>query len=130
MSVVGCSGEDFASILKALGFRRERKSMPAEVPAAGSASTSDEAVEKSAVTASSTIALDEVWRPVKRKDARQQRTKDKQLRRERKTSVPRHREQKPARLERKQRSRASDSSPFAVLAELRRNLVARRPEGN
>ena len=107
--------------------------MPAEVPAAGSASTSDEAVEKSAVTASSTIALDEVWRPVKRKDARQQRTKqakDKQLRRERKTSVPRHREQKPARLERKQRSRASDSSPFAVLAELRRHLVARRPEGN
>ena len=133
MSVVGCSGEDFASILKALGFRRERKSMPAEVPAAGSASTSDEAVEKSAVTASSTIALDEVWRPVKRKDARQQRTKqakDKQLRRERKTSVPPHREQKPARLERKQRSRASDSSPFAVLAKLRRNLVARRPEGN
>ena len=27
MSVVGCSGEDFASILKALGFRRERRKL-------------------------------------------------------------------------------------------------------
>ena len=34
MSVVGCSGEDFASILKALGFRRERQTLePAEVRA-------------------------------------------------------------------------------------------------
>ena len=35
MSVVGCSGEDFASILQALGFRRERRKVapPAEIAA-------------------------------------------------------------------------------------------------
>ena len=32
MSMVGCSGEEFASILKALGFRRERRKL---VPEAG-----------------------------------------------------------------------------------------------
>ena len=32
MSVVGCSGEDFASILKALGFRRERRKLAQTAP--------------------------------------------------------------------------------------------------
>ena len=38
MSVVGCSGEEFASILKALGFRLERRRLaPAVRDAAASA---------------------------------------------------------------------------------------------
>ena len=41
MSVVGCSGEDFASILKSLGFRRERPPVP--VRRSGAAPTANAA---------------------------------------------------------------------------------------
>ena len=39
-SLLGCSGEDFSSVLRALGYRMERKPKPAEPPAAGDAATS------------------------------------------------------------------------------------------
>jgi ATP-dependent RNA helicase SUPV3L1/SUV3 len=132
MSVVGCSGEDFASILKALGFRRERKAMSAGSPAATSASPSGEALDASEGTAPPTVAFEEIWRPGKRKDARlpcAEQVKGQRKGRERWAQAPRQRGQQPPRLERKER-RAPDSSPFAVLAELRRNLAARRPEGS
>jgi len=79
-------------------------------------------------------AFEDVWRPSKRRDARkphadQARPKPPR-RRERQPQAPRQREPKPPRIERKERPRPPDSSPFAVLAELRRNLAARRPEGN
>jgi ATP-dependent RNA helicase SUPV3L1/SUV3 len=135
MSVVGCSGEDFASILKALGFRRERRPLAqAEVPAAETTDANGAAAAVAGTAAAAPeAAFEEIWRPGKRKDARkpqadQARPKPPR-RRERQPQAPRQREPRP-RLERKERPRAPDSSPFAVLAELRRNLAARRPEGN
>ena len=137
MSVVGCSGEDFASILKALGFRRERRKLAeTEAPAveATEATNGAAAVDANAAPAASEPAFEEIWRPGKRKDARkphdtQARPKPPR-RRERQAQAPRQREPRPPRVERKEHPRAPDSSPFAVLAELRRNLAARRPEGN
>jgi ATP-dependent RNA helicase SUPV3L1/SUV3 len=123
MSVVGCSGEDFASILQALGFRRERRKLTQIAP---------EIVETDEHNAPAAEVFDEIWRPVKRRDARQrqhEQAKGKTRRRDRQPQAPREREPRP-RLERKERPRAPDSSPFAVLAEFRRNLAARRPEGN
>ena len=137
MSVVGCSGEDFASILKALGFRRERRKLAeAEAPAveATEATNGAAAVDATAAPAASEPAFEEIWRPGKRKDARkphdtQARPKPPR-RRERQAQAPRQREPRPPRVEHKERPRPPNSSPFAVLAELRRNLAARRPEGN
>jgi ATP-dependent RNA helicase SUPV3L1/SUV3 len=130
MSVVGCSGEDFASILKALGFRRERRKL------AQTDAPTLEIVEPTNISgepgAPALIAFDEIWRPGKRKDAREPRAdqaKGKPRRRERQSRAPRQREPMP-RLAWKERPRVPDGSPFAVLAELRRNLAARRPEGN
>jgi ATP-dependent RNA helicase SUPV3L1/SUV3 len=136
MSVVGCSGEDFASILKALGFRRERRTLePAEVRAiepAPDGNGSEVPAPANETATQPDIAFDEIWRPGKRNDARKPEThqaKGKPRRGARQAQAPRQREQRPG-LERKARPRPSDSSPFAVLAELRRNLAARRPEGN
>ena len=131
MSVVGCSGEDFASILQALGFRRERlKLQPAE--AATAAEPSGTTAEMGGAAAPVTVAFDEIWRPGKRKNPqhmREDRAKGKSRREERKSPGPRHREPAP-RPEPNERPRAApENSPFAVLAELRRNLAARRPEG-
>jgi ATP-dependent RNA helicase SUPV3L1/SUV3 len=131
MSVVGCSGEDFTSILKALGFRRERRKLAqtdaAVVDIVETTNVSGE------LEAPAPIAFDEIWRPGRRKDAREPRAADqakgKPRRRERQSRTPRQCEPMP-RLERKERPRTADSSPFAVLAELRRNLAARRPDGN
>jgi ATP-dependent RNA helicase SUPV3L1/SUV3 len=161
MSVVGCSGEDFASILKALGFRREQRQLPqADVPAPETAAPVPEtavpvletavpvletadAGNGSAESAAAPAALpepafEEVWRPGKRKDVRRPQTRtartERQPRRERhppaQVQGQRQREQRPPRIERNARPRPSDSSPFAVLAELRRSLAARPPEGN
>jgi ATP-dependent RNA helicase SUPV3L1/SUV3 len=128
MSVVGCSGEDFASILKALGFRRERrKPEPAEVGAGSELpAAANEPISQL------DVAFDEIWRPGKRNEARKpqaSQAKGKPRRGARQAQAPRQRERRP-RLERKERPRTSNSSPFAVLAELRRNLAARRPESD
>jgi ATP-dependent RNA helicase SUPV3L1/SUV3 len=116
MSVVGCSGEDFASILQALGFRRERRKLPAPAEIASETPGMP--------------AFDEIWRPGRRKDARRQdarQAKGKlQPRTRRPEGQPRHAAK--SRPEKRGKPRA-DSSPFAVLAELRRNLAARRPDG-
>jgi ATP-dependent RNA helicase SUPV3L1/SUV3 len=136
MSVVGCSGEDFATILKALGFRREPRRLPQiegatrESPAAPGLSAVDADIGE--VAAPVTGAFDDIWRPGRHKDARHVRadqTTGKARRHERQSQGPRHRES-PPRLEKKERPRAPDTSPFAVLAELRRSLAARRPEGS
>jgi ATP-dependent RNA helicase SUPV3L1/SUV3 len=137
MSVVGCSGEDFASILKALGFRCERRKL-AEAEASTTETTEATdgmvAADANAVQAATEPSFEEIWRPGKRKESRkphdtQARPKPPR-RRERQPQAPRQREPRPPRIERKERQRTPDSSPFAVLAELRRNLAARRPEGN
>ena len=109
MSVVGCSGEDFASILKALGFRRERRKLAeTEAPTveATEATNGAEAVDATAAPAASEPAFEEIWRPGKRKDARkphdtQARPKPPR-RRERQAQAPRQREPRPPRVERKE----------------------------
>jgi ATP-dependent RNA helicase SUPV3L1/SUV3 len=133
MSVVGCSGEDFASILKALSFKRERRKLP-EAATSPAAVESLPAAAAAGLDAATMTAPDfeEVWRPARRKAPRQGRA-------DAARSKPRGRkanaEQQPQREsqrrpKRKERIRANDASPFAVLAELRRNLAARRPEGS
>jgi ATP-dependent RNA helicase SUPV3L1/SUV3 len=119
MSVVGCSGEDFASILQALGFRRERRKLPAQAAAP----------EASAEDAPAAPAVDEIWRPGKRRETRRNDVKAKA----RKPATPRQdRHQRPAQTRpvATPKPRAVENSPFAVLAELRRNLGARSPEGS
>ena len=134
MSVVGCSGDDFASILKALGFWRERRQVAEAAPAVEMAEAPTGSADADAMPGTAEPALEEIWRPGKRKDARKPHTDQArpkpQPRRERHAQAPRQHEKRPARIERKERPRAPDSSPFAVLAELRRSLAARRPEGN
>ncbi len=119
MSVVGCSGEDFASILQALGFRRERRKLaaPAEAP------------EANAAEAPAAPAFDEIWRLGKRRDARQGEAKGKP----RRPATPRqgrHERAAQPRPAHTPKPRAVENSPFAVLAEFRRNLTARPPEGS
>ncbi|MGB6910542.1 MAG: helicase-related protein [Methyloceanibacter sp.] len=130
MSVVGCSGEDLASILKALGFKLERvkpplpEAAPVEAVDHPGAEASDSASEPAPV-------LDEVWRPGRRKDTRPERRDEaegKSRRRGSKSEDKGRRDSKP-RPKRKEPVRSPDASPFGVLAELRRNLAARRPEG-
>ena len=92
MSIVGCSGEDFAAVLRALGFRVERRRI--EAPEAQTAdtdttgqepsetetavaevadapSTSESAAEGEADTAKAEPApqFDEIWRPKRRRPA-------------------------------------------------------------
>ena len=50
-SLVGSSGEDFASILRSLGYRMERKPKPAEAPAAEAAAAEREASADAATPA-------------------------------------------------------------------------------
>ena len=119
MSVVGCSGEDFASILQALGFRRERRKL-APVPA--SAESGETAVE---------IKVDEIWRPGKHKDAHHRRATSDKGKPRRQAGRPDGQTPRGAKPRAKPETRTPniESSPFAVLADLRRNLAARRPEG-
>ncbi|QKP78692.1 helicase [Methyloligella sp. GL2] len=159
MSVVGCSGEDFASILKALGFRLERKPLP-EAEAAPSETASTEAAPAEA-EASATEAgaeakpeeakaeepkFDEIWRPARRTDQRRPKPRNarggaqsgkpqqngfKRNRQAQRGDRPRNNKPhrgKPPRKE--EQSGPSPSSPFAALEELRRNMMARGPEGN
>jgi ATP-dependent RNA helicase SUPV3L1/SUV3 len=91
MSMVGCSGEEFASILRALGFRLERRQLEGGDGAAGPAAETPLETAAAPVTESETVApepptldaaaveptppepvvpaFDEVWRPGKRREA-------------------------------------------------------------
>ena len=86
MSMVGCSGDEFGSILRALGFRLERRKreggngVAAPAPAAEAAeamptaapSTEDaasaEATAQAEEAVSSEPVFDEIWRPSRRKE--------------------------------------------------------------
>jgi ATP-dependent RNA helicase SUPV3L1/SUV3 len=134
MSVVGCSGEDFASILKALGFRRERRRQPQSTMQGPEAIAAAEESDAVAPPASAPVAseFDEIWRPGKRKEARRPNVEQPRgkSRREQRQQPRGSRQREPGpRLNQPEGPRAPDSSPFAVLAELRRNLAARQPEG-
>jgi ATP-dependent RNA helicase SUPV3L1/SUV3 len=121
MSVVGCSGEEFASILKALGFRLERRRLAPSTGAEPQAP--DQAAE------AQTEAFDEVWRPGKRKEARYDKRASHGPRREERARAPRRERQKPQPHQtRPEPKRSVEHSPFAVLEALRGRLAARQPE--
>jgi ATP-dependent RNA helicase SUPV3L1/SUV3 len=122
MSVVGCSGEEFASILKALGFRREKRSVSA-VPA--TKLTEGSAGDEPKLAAEQ--GFDEIWRPGKRRAARHQDQRPDRKREARSKATKRQRPPvpKPVHPEPK---RSAEHSPFAVLAALRGRLTARQPD--
>ena len=122
MSVVGCSGEEFASILKALGFRRERR------PLAGARAAEPEAPD--AASAAEAVAVDEIWRPGKRRGTRHDKDASHKPRREprAKAQKPERRQPPPHRTE-AERKRV-EHSPFAALAALKGRLAARQPGGS
>ena len=125
MSVVGCSGEEFASILKALGFRRERRRLH------GGNGVDASAPEGEATPAApAEPAFDEIWRPGKGKTARRpaRAPASKPERQSRPAHAKSHRAQpQPPRPKRERPM--NEHSPFAALKELRDSLVARgRPE--
>jgi len=132
MSVVGCSGEEFASILKALGFRRERRRLAlppgaqSEAPAANAAPGQEPETQ-----VGQEEAFDEVWRPGKRKEARYDKRASHKPRREERGKAPRHERQRPlAHRAEPERKTAVEHSPFAALEALRGRLTTRQPEGS
>jgi len=127
MSVVGCSGEEFASILKALGFRREKRRLalpPQPLPAL----TADQAVDEEAKpTDSQGEHFEEIWRPGRRKDPRrrEQRAEYRGKRDAKSVKGQKGSQPKPQRPTRKTRT---EHSPFAVLEALKGRLAARQRE--
>jgi ATP-dependent RNA helicase SUPV3L1/SUV3 len=135
MSVVGCSGEEFASILKALGFRRERRKIAPAAPSAAtiSAPEGQASGEQAAEAVESPIELfDEVWRPGKRRDmAHTKRAAHKLKRQPRERGGAAKREQRrPAARGKPERTKPVEHSPFAALAVLKGRLTVRQPEGS
>jgi len=142
MSVVGCSGEEFCSILKALGFRRERRKLAPVTGAEISPTPSEaEAVQAASIADAPAESFDEIWRPGKRRDtpeARQQTRREHKPRREERGKAPRRERQRPqAQAKReteasreRERKRAVEHSPFAALEALRSRLTTRQPEGS
>jgi ATP-dependent RNA helicase SUPV3L1/SUV3 len=135
MSVVGCSGEEFASILKALGFRREQRRIapPPEGTAANAVPESQLPAEQTVETATSQIEkLEEIWRPGKRKDLHRVKgavRKPQRQRRERAAANKRE-QPRPASHAKPERSKSIEHSPFAALAALKGRLTIRQPEGS
>ena len=122
MSVVGCSGEEFASILSALGFRLERRKL---APAADAQPPAPDAA-----TEAQAEAFDEIWRPGKRKEARSDRRASHKPQREQRGRAPRRAPQKPQAPQTPAERKKIEHSPFAALEALRGRLTARLPEGS
>jgi ATP-dependent RNA helicase SUPV3L1/SUV3 len=119
MSVVGCSGEEFASILKSLGFRRERRRSEPGDAASGEANAAE------------AIAVDEIWRPGKKRGPHQDKVEDRKSRQKMRAKAPRREppQRAPRRAEAAERKKLEDS-PFAALATLKGRLFARQPQGS
>ena len=132
MSMVGCSGEEFASILKALGFRRERRKLTPEQNAAEAAAAAPESetatTEVGEATPPATEEFEEIWRPGKRKDARHAKRASDQPRREHRAQNGKRERHRPQVQAKRERPVSVEHSPFAALKELRQTLVARRQE--
>jgi ATP-dependent RNA helicase SUPV3L1/SUV3 len=119
MSVVGCSGEEFASILKSLGFRRERRRSEPSQAASGEANAAE------------AIAINEVWRPAKKRGPHQDKVEDRKSARKG-LAKPQRRErpQRPPRPSEVAERKKLEDSPFAALAALKGRLSARQPQGS
>jgi ATP-dependent RNA helicase SUPV3L1/SUV3 len=126
MSVVGCSGEEFASILKALGFRRERRRLDG-------GNGHDAAVPETEAATAEPV-FDEIWRPgkgkVERRPVRAAKAKPERRARPPAQAKPHQARPKPQQAKR-ERPAVNEHSPFAALKELRDSLIAReRSEGS
>ncbi len=132
MSVVGCSGEDFASILQALGFRRERRPLAVTPEAMLQTVLSAAEPPVSGPKEAPVEAFDEIWRPGKRKDPPQHgRRPGAKAKHEARGQRSKRQGQRPqAQRPRPERKRAIEHSPFAVLEALKGRLTSRHPEGS
>ena len=138
MSVVGCSGEEFASILKALGFKRERRKLVPDqakdaAPAAtagAQADTGEGAVTGPIATEANEEAFDEIWRPGRRKETRHAKSTGErdQPRREHPQQGGKRELPRPQAQPKRERQASVEHSPFAALKDLRQTLAARRQE--
>ncbi len=122
MSVVGCSGEEFASILKALGFRKERRPLAPTDKAQAQAPEAEAEAE--------TPAIDEIWRPGKRRARGQDKGAGPKPRRAERAKASKRARPKPEPARAGSEPKTLEHSPFAALAELRGRLSARPPEGS
>jgi ATP-dependent RNA helicase SUPV3L1/SUV3 len=120
MSVVGCSGEEFASILKALGFRLERRKL---APPAGVESQAPDATAEAQPE-----LLDEIWRPGRRRELRRDKRASHKPHPEKRTKPRRGRHKLHTRQAPAERNKI-EHSPFAALEVLRGRLAQRQPEG-
>ena len=130
MSVVGCSGEEFASILKALGFKRERRKVEADAAAgAPPAATLEPA------TAAEEPAFEDIWRPRRRKEEQPRQARQAREKPDRKQHA-RGGDRKPPpapqqeRKQQRERARNIEHSPFAALKDMKFTSAPRRPEGS
>jgi ATP-dependent RNA helicase SUPV3L1/SUV3 len=120
MSVVGCSGEEFAAILKALGFRLERRRLaPPSEPQPQAPDAPPEAQQ-----------FDEIWRPGRRKDVRHDKRAGHKPRAGQRTKPPRGDRQKTQTHQAPPERKKVEHSPFAALEALRGRLATRQPEGS
>jgi ATP-dependent RNA helicase SUPV3L1/SUV3 len=137
MSVVGCSGEEFASILKALSFRRERRKL-APAPdatlqaAAPNADGHEPGSQEMPDAPPAEAAFEEVWRPGQRKETRHANRAGHKPRRQDRDRAPaaKREPQRPAAHAKREPTNVNKNSPFAALEGLRRTLAARQPEGS
>ena len=134
MSIVGCSGEEFAEVLKELGFRRERKPAAGKVegtvsPAAASEPESREGAQGEDA-APDEMEADEIWRPRRKRrpgpprGAKRRGAPTGKGSRDRKGRAAPFKPRKPA-SKPKPRREADPDSPFAALKDLKRDLQAR-----
>ncbi|MFQ5626921.1 MAG: hypothetical protein ACE5FM_09745, partial [Methyloligellaceae bacterium] len=137
-SIIGCSGEDFASVLKVLGFRRERKPLTAARQA--ELATLSAAEKNGEQTATATAeeagdaaiqnceAMDEIWRP-RRKAARDGARKGRGRTAHTARGKAKDTAKAPAKAKRvhkpKPRVSIDPDSPFAALKDLKRDLQQR-----
>jgi len=155
MSLVGCSGEDFATILQTLGYRMEPRTInaPATPVASGNEEKEKEEKEVPAPPASietgclpddalSPLKSDdqktilEVWLPKKTAKHGPNRArssgKDKDKRLQRGNQGKRPAQKQPAHKRARPAKKAPDlkDSPFAALAELKKNLEKAQTKNN
>jgi ATP-dependent RNA helicase SUPV3L1/SUV3 len=117
MSVVGCSGEEFASILRSFGFKLERRKVSTEIEAA------------EVDTAPAPQAFEEVWRPSRRKEQSARPMRHRGRPATGKTERDGRKRPPPQPTPRqKERPVSTEHSPFAALADLKRSLATRRPD--
>ncbi len=134
MSIVGCSGEEFAEVLKELGFRRERKPASGKAdatvpPATDAKQARQEAVQGETDPLDEAVA-DEIWRPRRKRrpgpprGAKRRAAPPGKGARDRKGRAASFKPRKPA-SKPKPRREADPDSPFAALKDLKRDLQAR-----